>query len=409
MTKQNGKRPLRVCLIADMLEEHYPSMDLFPEMLNEFLPRVDGGIETEVFRLPLRKRFGRVFGFRLANSADRILGRHVDYRRGLSRHSGADIYHVLDHSYAALVNSLPASRTVVTCHDRDTFRVLMPGEWTFKSPVLRPLARMTYRGLERAARIVCDSTTVQRELIDQEGFPANQISVIPPGVHPAFLRETEPSASSRVQDVLGPRHGPELLHVGSTVKRKRVDTLLQSFARIRQSLPNARLIRLGGPFTAEQAQMVSDLHLGDSISILPFLDRPAVAAVYRRADLVMVTSEREGFGLPLIESLSIGTPVLARYGETVREVGGTAVEYVHGDDPERWAASAVTLLSEKDKSPAAWRARKEAGLAHSRHFTWEGQAKQLAELYRTILLPADGKMLRMKPGVDRSALEPVEK
>jgi glycosyltransferase involved in cell wall biosynthesis len=383
MTEEISK-PLRVCLIADMLEEHYPSMDLFPEMLNEFLPRADCGITTEVFRLPLRKRFGRVLGFRLANSADRILGRHVDYRRGLAKHPRADIYHVLDHSYAALVNSLPASKTVVTCHDRDSFRVLLPEEWSFKSPVLRPLARMTYSGLESAARIVCDSTAVSRELIEQEGFPASQISVIPPGVHPVFLRETEPSATIRVDALLGPRNGPEFLHVGSTVQRKRIDTVLHAFAGVRRARPDARLIRLGGPFTAEQAELLSQLHLQDSVTVLPFLDRPAVAAVYRRADLVMIPSEREGFGLPLIESLSTGTPVLARHGDTVCEVGGTAVEYVHGDDPERWSTAALALLSEKENSPAEWRARSEAGIARSHRFTWEGQAKQLAALYRTI-------------------------
>ena len=376
--------PIKVCLIADMLEEHFPSMDLFPEMLNEFLPRVDCGITTEVFRLPLRKRFARVLGFRLATSADRILGRQLDYRVALAKHSGADIYHVLDHSYAGVVNSLPASRTVVTCHDRDTFRVLRPGGWTLRAPVLRPLARITYRGLKSAARIVCDSQTIERELVEQEGFPREKISVIPPGVHPALLRETERETIRRVDNLLGPRQGPELLHVGSTVQRKRIDTLLHTLAGVRQRLPNARLIRLGGPFTPEQSRLLSELDLEDAVTVLPFLDRAGVAAVYRRADLVVVTSEREGFGLPLIESLSTGTPVLARHGATVAEVGGTAVEYVHGDDPQKWTAAVIDLLSQKESSPSKWRARSEEGLAHSRQFTWEGHARQLAELYRTI-------------------------
>ena len=384
MIQETSKRPLRVCLIADMLEEHYPSMDLFPEMLNQFLPQVDCGITTEVFRLPLQRRLGRVLGFRLANSVDRVLGRHVDYPRALATHSGADIYHVLDHSYAALVNSLPAARTVVTCHDRDTFRVLLPDQWSFKAPILRPLARMTYRGLQRAAHVVCDAHSVQRELVEQDGFPSSKVSVIVPGVHPAFLREADPAATSQVDALLGPRSGLELLHVGSTVQAQADRHTASFFCAYQECAPERATYSPGRPVYRGAGGDGGELGLEDSIAVLPFLDRPAVAAVYRRADLVMVTSEREGFGLPLIESLSTGTPVLARHGETVSEVGGNAVEYVHGDEPGKWSAEALRLLAEKETSPSVWRARSEAGVAHSLHFTWEGQAKQLAALYRTL-------------------------
>ena len=82
-------------------------------------------------------------------------------------------------------------------------------------------------------------------------------------------------------------------------------------------------MRVGGPFTAAQQAQVRELGLGDAIVVLPLLDRSTLAAVYRRCALVLMPSEREGFGLPVLEALACGTPVVASDSPRCARSAGT--------------------------------------------------------------------------------------
>src|SRR5262249_25093797 len=185
--------------------------------------------------------------------------------------------------------------------------------------------------------------------------PEELLHVVPIAVHPAYSPEPDPTADTESARLLGPRIGPELLHVGSTIPRKRIDILLQVFARVRQSHPTTRLIRVGGPFTPEQSRQAEALGVLSAIVILPFLDRGVLAAVYRRASLVLLPSDAEGFGLPLLEALACGTPVLASDLPALREVGGDAVRYAPTGDTSAWIDAVRTILEEPKDSAAARR------------------------------------------------------
>jgi hypothetical protein len=113
---------LRVALLADYLEEGWPSMDLIAEMLLDRLSREHAAtIEVSLIRPLLPRRLSRVSRQNLAFGVDRITGRLWDYPRFVSSlRERFDLFHVVDHSYAQLVHQLPAARTLVTCHDLDT-------------------------------------------------------------------------------------------------------------------------------------------------------------------------------------------------------------------------------------------------------------------------------------------------
>src|SRR5208283_68195 len=103
------------------------------------------------------------------------------------------------------------------------------------------------------------------------------------------------AADAQVERLLG---GPDrrtvyLLHVGSTIRRKRIDVLLRTFARVHKELPATQLLRVGGPFDDPQLDLVRSLGLRDSVTVLPFLTAEVLAAVYRRATLLLLTSEAE--------------------------------------------------------------------------------------------------------------------
>ena len=117
---------LHVAVIADYLEEGWPSMDLVADMLFDRLQREHGAaIVPTLVRPPMRRRAGRlpISTRGWGRNIDRVANRLWDYPRlvsGLSQRF--DVFHIVDHSYAQLVHRLPAARTIVTCHDLDTFR-----------------------------------------------------------------------------------------------------------------------------------------------------------------------------------------------------------------------------------------------------------------------------------------------
>jgi len=170
-----------------------------------------------------------------------------------------------------------------------------------------------------------------------------------------------------------------LLHVGTNIARKRIDVLLDVFAAVRREIPDARLWKVGGAFPPEFRDQARRLGVADAIVTLPFLTRPQLAAVYRRADLTLLPSDAEGFGLPVAEALACGTPVLASDIPVFREVGGDCVHYAPVADVPSWASSAVSLLT---SPPSA--ASRSAALQRSLLFRWTTHADRLAGIYRSL-------------------------
>jgi glycosyltransferase involved in cell wall biosynthesis len=115
--------------------------------------------------------------------------------------------------------------------------------------------------------------------------------------------------------------------------------------------------------------------------VLPFVDRTTLAAIYRRSALVLMPSEREGFGLPIIEALSCGTPVVASDIPALREVGGEAISYCAVGDIEGWSRAIADLLDERDRRPGDWTRRRELGIRRAESFSWSRYAGEIAALY----------------------------
>ena len=375
---------LRVALVCDLAEEHWPSMDLVAEMLALHLPLVAPDVRVQVLRAPMARRATRLpfaGGTRAAYSFDRYSSRYLQYPRWLSgRRSGADVFHVVDHSYAHLVKVLPAERTVVTCHDIDAFRCLTePGGGGLYGLV----ARRVLEGLRRAAVVTCDTRATRDELVAHRLAEPDRLQVVPNGVHPAFTSGIDPFARDEAARLLGPP-GLELLHVGSAIPRKRIDLLLRTFEQVRQAYPGMRLVRAGGALTAEQRVLARSLKVDDAIAELPFLAPDVLAAVYERAALTLLPSDLEGFGLPVLESLACGTPVLASRIAALMEVGSGVVAYADPGNAASWSSEIAKLLDERQREPGRWGQRVAEGQRHARSFCWSTYAAAMAELYRRI-------------------------
>lgn len=383
---------MKIAVLCDFEEEGWPSMDLVGRRLTEALAAgMPEGWSVERICPPMVRRFsrkdaGRSRVERMRFNIDRLLNRMWDYPRLARSLAGDyDIFHVVDHSYAQLVHALPADRTLVTCHDLDTFRcVLEPG----RDPRPWPFRRMTeviLDGLRKAARVLCDSRATYEEVLAHGLVPAERAEIVPIGMEPACSPMPDEHFDREAAALLGDWQGIDLLHVGSTIPRKRVEDLLRIVASVFDRRQDIRLIRVGGALTDAQAKLAAELGIQDRIITLPRIGAETLSAVYRRATLVLQPSSAEGFGLPVVEALGCGTPVVASDLAVLREVGGAATTYRPVGDIDSWADAVLGLLTERDECPAVWEERRSDGLAHAGHFRWSETARTVMDAYQEVL------------------------
>jgi glycosyltransferase involved in cell wall biosynthesis len=380
---------LRVALVCDALEEQWPSMDLVADMLFRCLREGHPDIQVEQLRPPIKRPLTRFGGFAAssqARNAERLFHRFLAYPALLrKRLADFDIFHVIDHSYSQLAHHLPPASTVVSCHDLDTFRCILEPQKERRSRPFRLMTKRILQGFAKASKIICDSHSVRDELVAHNLVPSNRIDVVLHAAHPECSPNPDPDADAAVEKMLQlDRNSQCLLHVGSTIPRKRIDTLLQVFAAVRDSHPSLKLVRVGGGFTASQEALARQLGIREAIQVLPHIDRRTLSAVYRRADLLLLTSDAEGFGLPAVEAMACGCPVVASDLKVLREIGADAAVFCPQDEPQRWAETVTGLLAEKLDNPVSWSKRKTLGLANASRFTWENSAAQFVEIYRCL-------------------------
>jgi len=366
-------------------------MDLVADMLHEQLT-ANYGSEFSCTRLRPHmrcraQRFPLLGRRHFAWTADRLAGRFVDYPRWLRNQAGDfDLFHIIDHSYSQLVHELPPGRTVVTCHDLDTFRSVLEPSQEHRSYLFRLMTGRILKGFTRAAHIICDSETIRARVLHYGLLTPDRITVAPNGPHPTCSPVPDPEADKEAQDILrDDSHNPlYLLHVGSTIPRKRIDVLLRVFAAVREIYPEAHLVRVGGAFTNNQVRLINELGLRDGIVVAPFLTRRVLAAIYRKSTLLLLTSDSEGFGLPVVEAMACGCPVVASDLPVLHEVGANAAAYVPVGDVAAWTGTILDLLRQWRTSPVDWTSRCRRCILQASRFSWEQHAHKTAEAYRAV-------------------------
>jgi glycosyltransferase involved in cell wall biosynthesis len=135
--------------------------------------------------------------------------------------------------------------------------------------------------------------------------------------------------------------------------------------------------------TGAQHDLAAALGLETAITEVPALEVDRLAALYRRASVVLVPSEREGFGLPVIEALACGTPVVATDLPVLREVGGTAARYAPFGATGAWRNTIVEILQD-DRDTVAGERRGRAASLQAGKFSWDRHGEAMAGLYRRL-------------------------
>jgi glycosyltransferase involved in cell wall biosynthesis len=226
---------------------------------------------------------------------------------------------------------------------------------------------------QRATKVVTISETSRRDLIDRYGLAPDRVVAIHLGVAPSF----SPAAETNSRPPLDGRP-VRLLAVGALQPRKNLIRLLEAVRTIARDMPV--VLRIIGP-DGFQANAIRDKDVGSAtVEIVGYIADEGLADAYRWADMLVYPSIYEGFGLPVIEAMSCGTPVITSTGGSLPEVAGDAAIIVDPLDVTA-IANGIRQVAEDPVLAGAMRAR---GLARAAEFTWEATARRQLEVYREL-------------------------
>ncbi|MBN4002007.1 MAG: glycosyltransferase [Nostoc sp. LPT] len=376
---------MRLGIVCDYLEENWHSMNLCAQMLLKHLQAEHlTSIQAIEVRPTFQWRCQKIPWFgkkRFTYNTDRLLNRFWDYPRYLSqRVADFDLYHVTDHSYAHLAHVLPPKRTGVYCHDIDAFYSLVEPVKDPRPAWYQAMSRRILHGLQSCAVVFYSTAEVRKQIEHYQLVEPSRLVYAPYGFAPEFCITPENAniADQQIREQIG--KAPFLLHVGSCIQRKRIDTLLQVFAQLQAIYPELRLVKVSGEWTPTQQQQIAHLNIKKSIIHLQNLQRTTIAALYRQASAVLLTSIAEGFGLPVIEALACGAITVVSDIPVLREVGQEAVVYCPTADVSAWVKTVEQLLLNPTSAPDI-----NLRLSQAHKYSWSTHTQIIAQSYLELI------------------------
>ena len=293
------------------------------------------------------------------------------------RHNRVDVAHV-PYWASPLWPSVP---TVVTIHD------LIPLMFSLYrgNLMVRAYSALVSRSARRAARIVTDSETSRQDIIKLLKVAPEKIEVVYLAADERFRPIEDPGvlAAVRSKYQLPERY---LFYLGGFDARKNVSFLLQAYAQLVQTWPEVpdlvvagRLPRESNEFFPSPHQWIERLDLDRRVKLIGWVDEEDKPALYGGADVFVFPSDYEGFGLPVLEAISCGTPAVVTDAGSLPEIVGDGGILVSVGDLNGLARAMERILRDAELRESLRR----KGLAHASQFTWERTAQQMASVYAT--------------------------
>ena len=279
----------------------------------------------------------------------------------------------LFHSPDFALPPIRQARTVLTVHDLSFMRVPECSQ-----PSLRAyLLRVVPPSVRRADVVLADSQSTRNDVVELLGVSPDRVRVLYPGVDEAFRRvlDTHVLAEVRQRYRLPERF---VLGVGTLQPRKNLPRLIEAYARSREDT-DIKLVIAGGTGWMYEGifRRVEDLGLQDEVYFPGYVADEDLPALYTLADLFAFPSLYEGFGLPPLEAMACGTPVVTSNVSSLPEVVGDAALTVDPHDVGALANAMRRVLNE----PALRNAMVRRGLAQAQGFTWSRAAGELLHVY----------------------------
>jgi glycosyltransferase involved in cell wall biosynthesis len=256
---------------------------------------------------------------------------------------------------------------VVTIHD---LLFLQVGNWKLSHVLFKPWARLI---ASRATAVLTDSRQSRDDIERILGIAAPRLEVIPLGVSTGFKPEAREDCPAVLERLGIP---PDyVLQVTNFHPHKNDLFLVKVFARLAPSFPHLSLVLAGRPAGSNRdlLALIEERGLEDRVHLTGHVAEKHLRALYAGAHLFAFPSLYEGFGLPVLEAMASGTPVVCSSSSSLPEVAGDAAILADPKDEEAWFASLGRALSD---APLRDRLR-QAGLARAREFSWRASVARV--------------------------------
>jgi glycosyltransferase involved in cell wall biosynthesis len=317
-------------------------------------------------------------GLRGGGHLAKVRFEQADFPRAAAE-AGADIAHV-PYWGGPLSSPIPV---VVTIHDLIPL-VLPHYRGGLLARLYTGLVAASARG---AAAVITDSPYSRGDILRHLGLPPEQVTAIPL----AAGDEYHPRQGSLVDMAIHRKYGlpPEyVLYLGGFDVRKNVETLLKAFTYVKQGTGDMYPLILAGrpperitPRFADVQKYIDLMDVGDVVRMIGEVEEADKPALYRMAKCFVFPSRYEGFGLPVLEAMACGTPVVAADASSIPDVMGDAGFLVGPDDARHMAGNIIAALIQEDVA----RDLRQKGLARAAQFSWARTARETLEVYSRIM------------------------
>ncbi len=337
-------------------EEGEPTYVVFTQQKN--LLATMSGITAVSSRLPTENRWLRILW-------EQLIWPWQAWRRGLK----------LLHSMAFVAPLLAPCPTVITVYDLSFYH------FPERFPLLQRLylSSQTRRSCRRATRIITISDSSRQDVHRFFGVPLQQIDVVVPGVDAVY----RPLAKEDVA-AFRAKQGLErfVLHVGTLQPRKNIPLLLEAFAQLDD--PALKLVLVGGKgwLYDDIFRQVQALGLAERVIFTGYVPDDELPLWYNASELFVFPSLYEGFGMPVVEAMACGTPVVASNSSSIPEAVGEAGLLFEPNDVQALGKQMTAVLY----NPTLQEQLIKKGLHHAQAFSWERAGRETAVVYRRAML-----------------------
>ncbi len=303
------------------------------------------------------------YGYRMAE----LVGLEVPF--DLATRVDADVWLFPDFVALPLRKARPS---VTVVHDL-SFRIAQKtGLRMHRSYLERQVARAV-----RCSTVVTVSAFVREQVVDAYGISPHDVHIVSPGVDLELFRPASDAGRRRVRAELA-LDRPYVLSVGALHPRKNLCRLIAAYSGLGDLARDHDLI-LAGPTNRHSSRELAAVHAyagPGRVRTVGFVDEALLPALYAEAEVTVEASLYEGFGIPVLEAMACGSPVLAASGSALVEAGGDAAGYVDPQDTAALTAALRCVLS----GPALRQERREAGVEWARQHGWAASGERMAHV-----------------------------
>lgn len=282
-----------------------------------------------------------------------------------------DLFHSPDFVLPPTNGRIP---TLLTVHDISF--VFYPQ--VYPEPLVTYLNKVVPRSIKKATHVLADSQATKDDLVNVWQVAPQKITVLYSGADDRFQPVTDAQKLTAVRQKYNLDDAPYILSVGTVQPRKNYQMLIRAFAPVAAQQPHNLIISGGkGWLYDEMLAEIEQQGLNGRVHFIGFVDDDNLPALYSGADLFVMPSLYEGFGIPILEAMGCGIPVLSSNASSLPEVVGNTAVTLPPTDQTAWTEYILDLLT----NPARRQQQITAGFQQAKTFSWQKSARQLMQIY----------------------------